>query len=41
MWTHVFAPSNFRDDVARALKTNMIWRVSLLKGAWFGLDLVD
>jgi len=27
-WTHVFASSNFRDDIARALKTDVtvIWR---------------
>lgn len=37
-WTHVIAPRNFRDDTARALKTNTIWGVSLPTGAWLGLD---
>ena len=27
------ASSNFRDDMARALKTNMIWRFTLATGA--------
>jgi hypothetical protein len=39
-WTHVFAPSNFRNDIARALKTDMIWRFSLPTGAsltWLGV----
>ena len=32
-WTHIFASSDFRDDIARALKTNLIWRFSLPTGA--------
>ena len=36
-WTHVIAQSNSRDEIARALKTNTIWRDSLPTGAWLGL----
>jgi hypothetical protein len=32
-WTHVFASSNLRHYLACVLKTDMIWRFSLPKGA--------
>jgi hypothetical protein len=37
-WTHVFASSNFRDDIARAQDQPRIWRVSLPTGALLVLD---